>query len=53
MATAAAVWGGAGDAYPPFVRPVVGGETVRGLRVVATSGPHGPGTCACSTRTGS
>ena len=32
MATAAAVWGGAGDAYPPFVRPVVGGETVRGLR---------------------
>ncbi|MEO7234217.1 MAG: MBL fold metallo-hydrolase [Lapillicoccus sp.] len=31
-------WGGAGDEYPPFVRAVEGGETVRGLRVVATPG---------------
>ncbi|MEP6629311.1 MAG: MBL fold metallo-hydrolase [Lapillicoccus sp.] len=38
LAPSAAVWGGAGDEYPPFVRAVEGGETVRGLRVVATPG---------------
>ncbi len=38
MAPAAAVWGGGGDEYPPFVHPVEDGTTVRGLRVVNTPG---------------
>ena len=38
LAPSAAVWGGAGDAYPPFVRPVEDGTSLRGQRVVATPG---------------
>ncbi len=38
IAPSAAVWGGEGDVYPPFVHPVPDGTILRGLRVVATPG---------------